>query len=744
LEGLEVRCLLSVTEFPIPTPASGPDALIAGPDGNLWFLEGNRNQVGRVTPAGDVTEYAVPTPNSGLNALTVGPDGNLWFTEQSASRIGRITPTGDVTEFPTPTAPSAPEGITTGPDGNLWFVEGEGGPRHSGAIGRLTPDGDFTEIPVLPQLNGGGENAIVTGPDGNLWFTETDFIDRLNPDDGTVTKFLLPASTLHFPDSLVVGPDGNLWFTDQIAFRTFNEVGRITPAGNVVEFPVPSGANPNGIAVGPDGNLWFTEKSNGSIGSVTPDGQFREIAVPTFNSAPTRIAAGADGNLWFTDAGRNRVVRFRDDGLPRPPFLPPTTSPAGLRPEATRVADLRQNGTLDVITLNAGDASHDGSVSVLPGNGDGTFAAAQTFPAGHSPQNFVVADVNGDGVLDLAVADAGSFRQNDGGLRLLLGNGDGTFQAPVDLISGRNLLDVVAGDFNGDGKLDLIVSTRTFATDAGVDELLGNGDGTFQAPTRIAQQAGPLAVGDFHHSGTPDLVVAVTEIGGDSVRVFPGNGDGTFGAPQVLHVPDGAFVGRMVVGDFRNNGTLDLAVTAAFEGVHVFLGNGDGTLGPPVFYPASDARFFGPAGLALGDFNGDGVPDLVTALGQSPRGTVSVLLGNGDGTFQEPRLFATGGANPFGVAAGDFNGDGRDDLVVANTFSDAVAVLLNSGESWDVSGGPGADARPPAVAPPAPATHPAAVDYLFTAPGAEGAGLLLAAGRRKAPGGAFADWLNSL
>jgi streptogramin lyase len=731
LEGLEERCLLSVTEFPIPTPASGADALVAGPDGNLWFLEGNRNQIGRITLAGDVTEFAVPTPSSGLHTLTVGPDGNLWFTEQQANRIGRITPAGDVTQFPIPTARSAPQGITTGPDGNLWFVEPAGGPRRAGAIGRVTPTGDFTEFPVLPQINGGGTNAIVTGPDGNLWFTETDAIDRLDPDDGTITHFRLPSSSLHFPDSIVVGPDGNLWFSDQIAFHTFNEIGRITPAGDVVEFPVPSGANPNGITVGPDGNLWFTEKSNNGIGTITLDGQFREIPIPTFNSVPTRIAAAADGNLWFTDARRNRVVRFLDDGLPRPPFLPPTLSPAGIRPGDTRVADLRHNGTLDLITLNI-RASGDDNVSVLLGNGDGTFAAAQTYPAGPNPGNFVVADLNGDGVLDLAVAYDGTSQGINGGLRLLLGNGDGTFQPPMDVVSGVRLIEVEAADFNGDGHLDLVVSTErsSFVTDPGVFELLGNGDGTFQPPTRVTEQPGPLAVGDFHHAGTPDLVVATTELGRDSVRLFPGNGDGTFRDPQVLTLPEGAFITRMLVGDLRQNGTLDLVVNAGFEGVHVFLGNGDGTLAPPVFYSASDDRFFGPFGLALGDFNGDGIPDLVTALSQSSEGRVSVFLGNGDGTFQDPRLIATGGSNPFGVAAGDFNGDGRDDLVVANTFSNNVAVLLNSGESWDISGGAGGAPR---VSDPAGARLPA-IDAATVAS-------LLA---RKAPGGDFADWLDRL
>src|SRR5262249_40599744 len=155
-----------------------------------------------------------------------------------------------------------------------------------------------------------------------------------------------------------------------------------------------------------------------------------------------------------------------------------------------RVADLRQNGTLDVITLNIG------SVSVLLGNGDGSFQSHVDYAAGLSPSALAVGDFNGDGIPDLAVADAGDSRDHHGGLRLLLGNGDGTFRPPVDVVSGSIFIDVAAADFNGDGNLDLVVSTdrSSFVTDPGVFELLGDGDGTFRAPTRIAQQTGPLAV----------------------------------------------------------------------------------------------------------------------------------------------------------------------------------------------------------------------------------------------------------
>src|SRR6516165_1086042 len=112
LESLEDRCLLSFTEFPVPTPASGLTVLTSGPDGNLWFDEFSANQIGKISTDGTVTEYAIPTPNSEPAGLAAGPDGNLWFPEFNGNKIGRITPDGAVTEFPGPTPNSHLQQIT--------------------------------------------------------------------------------------------------------------------------------------------------------------------------------------------------------------------------------------------------------------------------------------------------------------------------------------------------------------------------------------------------------------------------------------------------------------------------------------------------------------------------------------------------------------------------------------------------------------------------------------------------------
>lgn len=112
-----------IIEFPIPTSSGSPQAIAAGPDGNLWFVELVGIKIGRITPSGTITEFAIPTSQSSPFAITAGPDGNLWFTEDAANKIGQITPSGRISEFSVPTSASAPEGITKGPDGKLWFTE---------------------------------------------------------------------------------------------------------------------------------------------------------------------------------------------------------------------------------------------------------------------------------------------------------------------------------------------------------------------------------------------------------------------------------------------------------------------------------------------------------------------------------------------------------------------------------------------------------------------------------------------
>jgi streptogramin lyase len=168
-----------VTEFPIPTIDSGPLAITAGPDGNLWFTEFSANQIGRITTSGVFTEFHIPTPESGVQVITAGPDGNLWFTEAIAGKIGRITTSGVITEFSLPGGTTHnPVGIAAGPDGNLWFTE----TFASNRIGRITPLGVITEFPVssagcpeTPEAGGLPDcrlAGITAGPDGNLWFVE--------------------------------------------------------------------------------------------------------------------------------------------------------------------------------------------------------------------------------------------------------------------------------------------------------------------------------------------------------------------------------------------------------------------------------------------------------------------------------------------------------------------------------------------------------------------------------------------
>ena len=295
-------------EFSVPTASSEPAGIAAGPDGNLWFTEFGRDQIGRITPAGQITEFPVPTAGSDPDGIAAGPGGNLWFTESGGDRIGRITPAGQITEFPVRTAGSYPYGIAAGPDGNLWFTESGGN-----QIGRITPAGQITEFSV-PTANS-APVGIAAGPDGNLWFTETtgDEIGRITP-AGQITEFLVPTAN-SAPVGIAAGPDGNLWFTESGG----DQIGRITSAGQITEFPVPTANSaPVGVAAGPDGNLWFTENHGDQIGRITPAGQITEFPVQTANSTPVGIAAGPDGNLWFAEFGGDKIGQV---GAGAPPAL---------------------------------------------------------------------------------------------------------------------------------------------------------------------------------------------------------------------------------------------------------------------------------------------------------------------------------------------------------------------------------------------------------------------------------------
>jgi hypothetical protein len=335
--------------------------------------------------------------------------------------------------------------------------------------------------------------------------------------------------------------------------------------------------------------------------------------------------------------------------------------PASTYPYWVVTGDFNRDGKLD---LAVADSCCGGNVAILLGNGDGTFKPAVYYAAGLAPASLVAADLNGDGNLDLAVANFDSLY-----LSVLLGNGDGTFQAATQTPPLRTDSTFVSvGDFNNDKKLDLLVIDGIC-----VSVLLGNGDGTFQPPMEDCPSFTIAAVGlgDFNHDGNLDLATAGSFGGANYVNILLGNGDGTFRQGE-------SYVGEtapqsIAVADLNGDGNADFVVgNFEFNTLSVWLGNGDGT-----FQPAVDYKTAFPTDVIVADFNHDGKLDLAASNFLAP-GTASVFLGNGDGTFQ-PGVSYPAGDELDSIAAGDFNGDHRTDLVVVDNNNSRVNVLLNTG-----------------------------------------------------------------
>ncbi|HEY2586148.1 MAG TPA: FG-GAP-like repeat-containing protein [Tepidisphaeraceae bacterium] len=344
-------------------------------------------------------------------------------------------------------------------------------------------------------------------------------------------------------------------------------------------------------------------------------------------------------------------------------FQPQQSYGVGQSPFSVAVADVNGDGKPDVITANASS----GTVSVLIGNGNGTFQAQRTFATSFvgegnpEPMSVAVADVNGDGKPDLVVANS-SFNE----VVVLLGNGDGTFQAPQSFPVGASPQFVAVADVNGDGKPDIVASS--LESDM-VNVLLGNGDGRFQSQQSFFVGSSPnaVAIADVTGDGKPDLIVA-NYIDG-TIGLLAGNGNGTFQSQQTF-ATGGSFDRFVAVADVNGDGKPDLLFTDSSPAqVGVMLGNGNGTFQSPQTFAVTNP----PSSLAVADVNGDGRPDLI--VGKEDGSAISVLLGNGNGTFQAEQTFGTG-ASPWSVAAADLNADGKPDIVTANVADGTASVLL--------------------------------------------------------------------
>ncbi len=375
------------------------------------------------------------------------------------------------------------------------------------------------------------------------------------------------------------------------------------------------------------------------------------------------------------------------DGRIVPTFLPAAGFAVAGTTVAVKSADFTGDGKADLAVLSSSVVAFQtvGTLTVLPGNGDGTFGAPISSPAGANPTSLTIGDDNRDGLKDVVVSGYGA-------VYVLHGKGDGSFQPAAYYPVGASPYEVTEGDLNGDGYPDLVTASPGYGGTATV--IPNNGDGTYAPGHNEATSVGMLDVKleDLNHDGKLDIVSG--SAGGVGVKL--GNGDGTFQSQRVFAA---AGTRRLVVADFNHDGNADvvaLAGTIFGQGTSmpVLLGLGDGT-----FQPAS-AFFLSsiPTDVVAADFNADGNLDLVEPMASG----YQVELGRGDGTFYAPVGVAGGPGGRAGV--GDFNGDGMADVVSASSAlvgglsTGQVAELVNANDWATMCGATGLQVVAPATA----------------------------------------------
>jgi len=369
-------------------------------------------------------------------------------------------------------------------------------------------------------------------------------------------------------------------------------------------------------------------------------------------------------------------------------FGPATDIHTGPNPLFTVAADFNHDGLIDLAVTNSAWTTLDpvGHVAILLGTGPLTFAPPVLYAVGSVPHALLAGDFNGDGILDLAVANKFSSS-----ISILIGQGtggfgDGTFAPAVSYPTGGYPFQLVAGDFNGDGALDLATAINDTG---GVSVLLGHvagghGDGTFGPFVKypLLSISTGIAMGDFNHDGVLDLVA--TENSNHTIAVLlghatAGHGDGTFN--PAAHYAAGPEPFHVAVGDFNGDGVKDLAIAnTSSGGTAILLGNGlpnagNGTFAAPTFLASGNS-----ACVSTGDVNGDGISDLMvgTATGADGGGLL-VYLGNGsggvgDGTFGPPTPYVFA-SDTYQILPKDLDGDGKLDMVYTAYNDDFIGVL---------------------------------------------------------------------
>jgi len=668
---------------------------------------GSRTNELALAPGGEAFFQIALTQSGNLTSELAPASGACSLALYDANGIPIVQSDG---QSPANSAPSLTQGLTGSPDngGTIYYLKvanlGETAGTYvlntlfapSASTLQTVPVGAGDQSMVSGDFNGDGNLDLVTGnfnyPDqmGTAWNATV----LLGNGDGT----------FQYAGNVPLGiPPAAM------AVGSFTGDGRLDI---VVSYPEPDGTrillgNGDGTFQSPQ-TIAGIGGSSLAVGDFTDDGKL-DLAVGNLHSDTVTILLGNGCGKFQTGQTISvpggpaalAVGDFNEDGLPdlavadeysnqvtvlmnqgNGLFQNAGSYPVGTEPDALVAADFNGDGSLDLAVLNRGSDN----VTVLLGDGHGSFQLAGAYPAGNDPRSLVTGDFNGDGHVDLAAANY--FSNN---VTVHFGRGDGTFTSAGSVAVGPNPLALVAGDFNGDGRVDL--ATASYGADA-VTVLLGDGAGTFPqtaSSNTTGQKPDAMVTGDFTDDGRLDLAVA-NRFSND-VTILLGQGDGTFQDAGTFAA--GAAPVALVAGDFNGDGRLDLAVAdygysygpeQGPAGITLLLGNGDGTFQEAGFINVGGR----PSAVVAGDFNEDGSLDLAVAIkvntNATPGNSVVLLEGDGHGDFVDAGSFATG-SQPDALVEGDFTGDGHLDLAAADYGSGDVTVLLGNGQGSFAEGG---------------------------------------------------------